>query len=45
MKSGMPGGKGTRKGFLRVNEYSKRKSDRVYGERKSLRSNHVGVVG
>lgn len=45
MKSGMPGGKGTRKGFLRVNEDSKRKSERVYGERKSLRSNYVGVVG
>lgn len=45
MKLGMPGGQGTRKGFLRVNEDSKRKSERVYGERKSLRSNYVGVVG
>lgn len=34
MKPGMPGGKGTRKGFLSVNEDLKRESERVYGERK-----------
>ena len=34
MKPGMPGGKGTRKGFLSLNKDLKRESERVYRERK-----------
>ncbi len=34
MRSGMPGGKGTRKGFLSVNADLKRECERVFGEGK-----------